>query len=783
LTKPASKILRILTWLFYALFIVLWFKDNIDALKKYRVGCLFALVPLAVVIGLRLVLAFKSGKIVFRFRLDKTVLVLVGLLILAAAVRWPYVMYGERLVNSDDGIAALMGKHIAEGKVPPICFYGQNYLGSLSNHFYALFFVVFGYSVLALKAATLLFYLGFITVQFFLLKKAVCLSFAAVTSLFYSLPFGQLLLVSADNSSAYGFILFLGSLILWIAAKIGFEGKTSWLPAFGFVAGLSFWAHPVTASFSLAAVLLLLIKKRLGLRSFAGLAFYGILGCWPLIFQEIFERFRIFRFLAGGDKGSFAAEKMNVTVQNLKSLLAPLGEKGLGTVLLLILPLGTAVLLWRVIRAKGKTPALALLLFPAVFGVMFWFSGFGASNQVRYMYPLYVILPPLLLAPFLLIRSRLGVVFAAAFALAAVMANGWPTHRTFAESVKNESLRLRQVVDGLRATGERHWQASYWTAYSLTAIGGENPVVDAFSSNRYWPYRLEHYGQNDRDNFVFLSAPDEAADFSRLLSACRVPFERTDIGDAALFFRIGVRVYPAVLFESPPSVLPEISVVGSREENGYLVLDFKNSAQAEAAGFRVNIEIPDYSAVSVAVPEASGVIRAKIPAPPRKLFPVRYGLDFKGLRIPPSVREFTFTCPGDAPAPRTDLVVYLRGIGDPVDRFGASARDCGKDVALEIAPARSRAARLRFVFWNPFAKPDVRWYGRYTQSVRIAVGDSPPTEVPLPDFETAVDVGLGDGIPAGRPLPITLTFKYRSLFDFAPERILSAMLVRVDILE
>ena len=89
-----------------------------------------------------------------------------------------------------------MGKHIAEGKMPPICFYGQNYVGSLASHAYALFFLVFGYSIPALKIATLSFYLGFIVIQFLLLKDVFSFPFAFVYVPLLRLPFGQLLLVS-----------------------------------------------------------------------------------------------------------------------------------------------------------------------------------------------------------------------------------------------------------------------------------------------------------------------------------------------------------------------------------------------------------------------------------------------------------------------------------------------------------------------------------------------------------------------------------------------------------
>ena len=187
--------------------------------------------------------------------------------------------------------------------------------------------------------------------------------------------------------------------------------------------------------------------------------------------------------------------------------------------------------------------------------------------------------------------------------------------------------------------------------------------------------------------------------------------------------------------------------------------------------------------MSVSVPDAFGEVVATIPAPPRKTFPVKYDLDFRALRIPPSAREFTFMRPGGGLAARTDPIVYLRGISGPVDRFETTVRDCGKEVVFEILPPRSRTAKLRLILWNPFDFADLRWYGRYEQSVRVVVGDSPPVEIPLRDIRNVVEIGLADAVSANGPVPVTLTFRYRSQFNFAPTQVLSAILVRADILD
>ena len=90
MTKSFSRLLRNLTWIFYGGFVVLWFKDNIDALKKFRLSPLAALVPLVAVLGVRLVRAIRRKKTAVRLKLDKMIVAIVILLIAATVVRWPY---------------------------------------------------------------------------------------------------------------------------------------------------------------------------------------------------------------------------------------------------------------------------------------------------------------------------------------------------------------------------------------------------------------------------------------------------------------------------------------------------------------------------------------------------------------------------------------------------------------------------------------------------------------------------------------------------------------------
>jgi hypothetical protein len=778
-----ARLLRVLTWIFYTGFIVLWFKDNIHPFKKYRVSSLVALVPLVVVIGWRLVRAFRSRKISIRFRLDKTVLALVLLLILATVVRWPYLLHGERLVNSDYGIAALMGKHIAEGKVPPICFYGQNYQGSLSNHFYALFFLVFGYSIPVLHGAAIVFDLCFIIVQFLLLKDVFSFPFAVVMSLFYSLPFGQLLLVSLGNAAAFGLVLFLGSVILFLAMKIGFERKTSWLPGLGFVMGLAFWTHQIAISFILAAILLLLVKGRLGLKAVLKLMIYGVFGALPLLLQEVFGRFQLTRFLGGEGPRQVAAEKVKGTIQLFKNLLAPFDEDRLGTILVLVLLLGVASLLFILIRSKGRSRASVFLIFLAVFGGIYWLSRFSNYFLIRYLYPLYIVLPVLLLSPFYLLKSRLKTVLATVFVAAVVFVNGWPNHVSYAADVKRESALLRQIVEAMRATGARNWLADYWESYSLTAISAENPIVGTAYFNRYYPYQLAMYANGNHPGVLFLRTSGKSDDFETLLTTLGVTYRRNNIGEASLFFDIGSPVYPEVYYEKAPSSIPRLGLNGVREKAGFLEVTFRTEDAGPHAKFGLKVGIPGYSSATTIIPDEAGLFCVEIPAPPEKRISFRYAMDFRALEIPATAGEGTFTCAGERPEKRTDDVAFLHGIGPPTTRFDRNGHDCEREAALELRPLKSRNAKLRLELVNTIFFRDRDWYGRYVQAVRISVAGRPTEEIPLPDGRNVVVMNL-DGVPPdGRRVVVTLKFRYGYVLENTPTQVLSAFLEKAEILD
>jgi hypothetical protein len=335
----------------------------------------------------------------------------------------------------------------------------------------------------------------------------------------------------------------------------------------------------------------------------------------------------------------------------------------------------------------------------------------------------------------------------------------------------------------MKATGVRYWQADYWEAYVLTAISSEDVIVDTPWWNRYLPYRLEYYNQNDRDNYVVLRSPGRAEDFASLLTSLGVTFKRKVIGDTALIYAIDSRVLPSLFYESPVSEIVGVTVRGMREKDGYLEVTFRTAAAGNHSRFWMNVEIPGYSEVTVPVPNEEREFTATIPVPPRQDFVVRYELDFRGARIPSTRREMPYRCAEKGPSQRTDPIVYLKGFSLPVERFDQLVRDCRKETVFEVQPFRDREAKLRLEIMNALDFKDMKWYGEYQQAVTITVGEGAPVEIPLRERQNVVELKMGKSALKPGPVRVTMTFRYHFVFDYAPTRLIAAFLKKAEIIE
>jgi hypothetical protein len=748
----------------YICFVLLWFKDNFSPLRNIHISYFFALVPLVLISLYRVLLKVRHRKIRIRLKFSRETAALLALLLLAIAVRIPQLAYPNGTMNSDDAIMALMGKHISEGKTPPICFYGQAYLGSLSSHFCALFFRLFGYSVLVLKCATLLIFLGFMAVSFFFLKEIFSFPFAAMVTFFFALPFPVLVRTSLDNTSAFALIFFLGTLMIYLSYLIAFKGKEKWLPLFGFLVGVAFWTHPLTASFILTALLILLIKTKFEVKRYAQVAWFAILGFLPQLFLEISEGFGIFRFLSSGT-GTFGWTRLRTSLGFLMSMLSSSEHPSRYFFLFLIFA-GVIYLVFLSFHKKSFMPQTALSLV-FLFCVMFYvFSHFGGRPLIRYLYPSYLCLPVLLIAPFLVFRSQRArnILSASVILVLFVFYNlGGSRHRL--ELVKERHFSLAQLAEAMEKTGKRYWYGEYWTAYLLTAVSKEKLIVDSYSVNRYPAYSLACSNNEDELNYVFFRSQDRDqrkryATLRLWLKTLGIPAKTEDIGKMHLVYGIKGRLYPPLLRMAPPRNIPEIRFKEARSDRGFLRLLFENPLPGQSRALWLTAEIPDFCSRRKRLSPADPEVGLDLPLPKSHSFVVRQSIDRSGVEIPSSIREISFSFPGTEIQDRKNKIVFLRGFG-PVVRFQEEQRTVMEKVAsFELNGATPGDIQVRLILYSPFDFSSWRWYGKFVQKARIELNNTPFMELELEDGRNLVELQIPNSRRSGTGDIITVHFDY-----------------------
>jgi hypothetical protein len=772
--------LVILQWIFYGCLVFLWFKDNVFALKKIRVSYLWALIPLIGIVGLRFFLSVKKKKLTLRPQSHKTTLLLVGLLLLTAAVRLPFLAYGWGLMNSDQAVTALMAKHITEGQVPPINYYGQQYVGSLGSHIDALAFGVFGYSIQTAEAVSLVIYLAFVLIQFLFFKDIFSAAWAAVLSVFYSLPLWHLIVISLDTSNPFALVLFLQAAVLYTAYAIAYLNKDRLWPLLGFLMGLSFWTHQITAAAILGGLLIVVFKTRFDVKRYGQLLFYGLAGGFPLLLNEIFNRFQILRFLLREGETSGQGGKLKTTLDMVRSLLFYENRPG-RSVFLLFLLAGIGTFAYLAFRRKEYSRGRVFLLFLVVFSGMYAISGFSGRLLPRYLFPLYLCLPVFLMAPFLWFKPKLRYVLPLVLLAGLLALDSGRAYSAYFRSVQSRHRLFEETVAAMAGTGNRFWQGEYWAAYLLTALSKEQNIVDAYSSNRYLPYRLMYYNPAHKDNYVFYGNPDQAGNLERLLAGLGVSFDKSVVGECVLLYNIDGSVFPDVLDEKPPSRIPDLAVEDIQNQAGYLQITFRNGDRQEASSFRLNAEIPGWSARTKVFPGTSDLITIRIPYPRRPSFTVRYYLDYQSLKIPSSVREFPYSFSGRGPEESPETFVYLRGISPVVHFSGKDLRYCEREGVFEVNAPPAKKARLRIILNSPFIFSDPSWHGAYTQDLKIRFDDELVADKKLQGGINVIELDLAAS--RQRPVRVSLSFRYQSFFEPISLRTFSATLEGLDIIE
>ena len=764
LNNRSRNWIRVLQHIFYIAFVILWFKDNFAPLRNFPVHYLFALVPWLGLTVFRLYPRIRWPKVLTARKFSRETAAFLLVLLLAIVLRLPFLAAPSGLMNSDDAVPALMGKHIAEGKTPPLCFYGQLRMGSLSSHYYALAFKGFGYSMFVLKWATLLIFLGFMVVQFVFLKEVFSFSLALAVSFFYSLPISPLVQAGLDNTSAYPLVLLLGSLLLYLSYLIKARSREDLVPALGLTIGVAFWSHQVTMAFIMTSLFMLVVRFGWQFRKYAILAYWTLLGFLPQLLVEFFFGFGLIPFLTHGER-AISWRKAEAAWNFTADLLSP-GNPKAGLAFGLLALAGFVSLIVTVWKKKEARPQIVFVLCPSIFYLLYVLSDFGTRGAIRYHYPLYVVLPVLLLAVFQVTRPWLRSILSFALLLGLFFLFNLGPSLQMVRSTKDGHLRITRLVAAMEETGSRYWMAEYWAAYLLTAVSAERLIVDAYSFNRYPAYSLAYWNDTDKDNYVFLfrNLPVErrhSACFTRWIETLGIRHKLRNVETARLVYDLEPRVIPRVRLVEPPAELPQLELAQVEPRDGYLSIVFRNAFPCQVErGFWLTVEIPGFSNRKERFSSTLQEIKVLIPHPSEASFIIRYYIECAGVKVPSSEREVDYFLPDGAERERSEPVVYLRGIRPRAQARKGGRMICEKEAWFEVNRIPPTASRLRLYLDSNFLFRSWQWYGKYAQEVDIAVNNIPVGGRVLEEGRNVVDIPVAKEILRPGANLVKLKFRY-----------------------
>ena len=99
-------------------------------------------------------------------------------------------------------------------------------------------------------------------------------------------------------------------MILYLTYLIYFKNKEGLIPILGFILGLSFWVHQITAGFILTSLVFFFMKFKLRWKKYLGLFLSAGIGGFPLLLSEFMNGFILTRYLFGGEKEAFHFAKL-----------------------------------------------------------------------------------------------------------------------------------------------------------------------------------------------------------------------------------------------------------------------------------------------------------------------------------------------------------------------------------------------------------------------------------------------------------------------------------------
>lgn len=527
----------------------------------------------------------------------KNSIAILAILLLAGLVKLALLGSASVPFNSDEAVVALMARHILQGE-RPVFFYGQVYMGSLDAILTAVFFLIFGQKVWAIRLLQAVLYLGTIitTVQIGRIGFRSART-GILAGLLLAVPTVNVSLYTTASLGGYGEALLIGNgMVLTVLAINSCSqmndtcfSKWPWLLLeLGFWIGFGLWVDGLTLIYSapcglVAAWIVYRNKKNVSIPNMGWLALAlaagGVIGAGPWWFALLNGGgTTLVHELFGSAVSVETAGWLSRTLIHARNMVllgwtAALGMRPPWEVRWLALPLLPAALgFWFAVGwfslkklIKG-TQNLTARLFAGTIAVLtagFLFTSFGVDPSGRYFLPLVV---PMALAGAVFVqRIKIADCYKAVLIIVIVLFNLWGTVECalrnppglttqFDSSTVIDHRYDRELIDFLQANGETRGYTTYWVAYPLAFVSQESlifvPRLPYHSDLRYTP-RDDRYAPYDTEvsnstRVAYITANNPELDHYLQDHLCSqgVGWQEKAIGDYRIYYQLTRAIRP-----------------------------------------------------------------------------------------------------------------------------------------------------------------------------------------------------------------------------------------------
>jgi dolichol-phosphate mannosyltransferase len=453
-------------------------------------------------------------------RLDARALAACGLLLAGLTLRLVLTFPAHKYIaDADSLLTGMQAFQVLRGEAP--VFFSGVRIGSLESHVAAALFLLLGASRTTLALVPVLFGFALLVALFGLYRELFPPDVALWALPFVALP-SPAFISWTYMPDGYPAILFLCGAILWLAARLERRGPSrARVVLFGLAAGLGWWQSFLTLG-ALGAALVWLLWRRpelrrrprrwaLGLTGFA-------LGAFPWIAFNVVQPLQTFRSNYGAHpaQGGIAALAANVhyfltyslpevvtptteawtsllqdaAIDLHRRLLEPIRLLYLAAALLFLIGPALGGRAGRAVRRRvGSSPWLLFVLVLAAYAALNILSEAGQMRgiSVRYVLPIYLVVPGMLALLFSLVAARsraLAALLAGALLLWNATAYHWPG-RSSRAAWREEARRDDRLVELLQRRGITAIVGGYWSVYPFNFLSHERVLAIPCSDDHY----------------------------------------------------------------------------------------------------------------------------------------------------------------------------------------------------------------------------------------------------------------------------------------------------------